>query len=552
MSTPWVVASFCISAFALGTRTGNPACWVRYEGPLGQSVCLPQSEVLSSGPFRSLCGEFSGRWKARENHQSREVQQEFVAVSLPMEAASRWDSARWRVERLRDKLSERIRPADDFGLVRSLFLGEEMPNPPISVLRLWGILHFLHSSGIHLFALWSAILWGSKRLACRFRLSITWMRPLGVGLALSICLSAWFLSGAPGTWLRTSLVLGLGETGSHLGFRWKRPVLALLGFLALVAFGRSVGFSGIGITVLWVLVLSMGESWFWMGSLLGILISCAQVGLVPVLAPLWNTLELTILVPLIYPLFILASLGVAFGQENAGAFLENLAHFVTRALDLMARLELDLPSLWLVPRPTLAAAAFGALVLCSMRIRVRPSAIAAAVLVGLLIRIMLPHAVPLKIEQLDVGQGDAALIRSGSGDFGLIDTGSSRLVSDASWIRTLAVRGVQAIPWVALTHLDEDHSGGLRRLALLYPIQSVEASQGELLSQRGVRYQQALLPEGIVLRDWVAGEIPFPVHAPSSDHGHGNNANMGAVLIPLPGGGFYLSAGDADGMQERP
>ena len=162
-----------------------------------------------------------------------------------------------------------------------------------------------------------------------------------------------------------------------------------------------------------------------------------------------------------------------------------------------------------------------------------------------------------QVEQLDVGQGDAALVFGGPRKIGLIDTGSEKSLSDDQWIQIFAERQVHEISWIALTHLDEDHAGGLKRLSRLIPIHCAVTPFEELSTERGNSYQEAL--PGVRLRSWSSGCVPYPslTLQPStplrSPKGHAHstrNSNMGVVWVPLSEGGFYLSAGDAGASDE--
>jgi competence protein ComEC len=66
----------------------------------------------------------------------------------------------------------------------------------------------------------------------------------------------------------------------------------------------------------------------------------------------------------------------------------------------------------------------------------------------------------LRVDFLDVGQGDSALIRSASGKTVLIDGGPSE--ASARVDSFLNERGVQTLDLVLLTHRHADHLGGLR------------------------------------------------------------------------------------------
>jgi competence protein ComEC len=154
------------------------------------------------------------------------------------------------------------------------------------------------------------------------------------------------------------------------------------------------------------------------------------------------------------------------------------------------------------------------------------------------------------VTQLDVGQGDSALVQA-RGGAGLIDTGSERALGDDAWIRLLARRGVIRLKWVALTHIDEDHSGGLLRLARVLPIDCAATSRAELKTDRGQRMQRELKALGVRLMPWESGCVPYPVLGPPRNlRARGGNARMSAVLIPMEDGTRYLSMGDSDRDQE--
>jgi competence protein ComEC len=184
-----------------------------------------------------------------------------------------------------------------------------------------------------------------------------------------------------------------------------------------------------------------------------------------------------------------------------------------------------------------------------------------------------------QVEQLDVGQGDAAWVetlgaRGGARSLGMIDAGSERALSDRAWLEVMIRRGTRRLDWVALTHLDEDHAGGLKRIALLVEIGCVATAREQLESERGRALIDELERRGVRVTDWDGACVPYPVLGPGSGLGSGSasepggparrgrrlgrkqgesskaNGLMSAILVPLQGGGFYLSAGDADVRDE--
>lgn len=80
--------------------------------------------------------------------------------------------------------------------------------------------------------------------------------------------------------------------------------------------------------------------------------------------------------------------------------------------------------------------------------------------------------VPAQIVMLDVGQGDALLIRDGLTSV-LIDTGSSGALTEA-----LARNYIWHLDAVLLTHLHDDHTGGLKDLTQAFSVDSVYVAGG--------------------------------------------------------------------------
>jgi len=81
----------------------------------------------------------------------------------------------------------------------------------------------------------------------------------------------------------------------------------------------------------------------------------------------------------------------------------------------------------------------------------------------------------LKVSFIDVGQGDAILIRSPEGLFGLIDGGEQ----DSGVIEYLHNQGVQSFDLVIATHPHSDHIGGLVEVLKTFPTARV-VTNGEM------------------------------------------------------------------------
>jgi hypothetical protein len=132
------------------------------------------------------------------------------------------------------------------------------------------------------------------------------------------------------------------------------------------------------------------------------------------------------------------------------------------------------------------------------------------------------------VTQLDVGQGDAALLCDHSGirtRCGLVDTGSARALQAMDWMRLLAREEVDTLEFVTLTHRDEDHRGGLSSLRRVVP---------------GVRVVETAEASPIPAFSIPCAEKGISGHAEKR-----RNCPMLAFAAPLRGGGLYLNLGDS-------
>jgi competence protein ComEC len=150
-----------------------------------------------------------------------------------------------------------------------------------------------------------------------------------------------------------------------------------------------------------------------------------------------------------------------------------------------------------------------------------------------------------EVVQLDVGQGDAALVswnEGGRSRIAAIDVGSARATDPSQWIRALARRGATQLDAVVLTHLDEDHSGVLAQLLPWIRIRCVILPP-TLAPDDAWPVRRLLAERGIPVGHEASSCFPFPWQF--TIHDSGPNGVMGGVLVPLRDGGAYLNLGDA-------
>src|ERR1035438_7728214 len=80
-------------------------------------------------------------------------------------------------------------------------------------------------------------------------------------------------------------------------------------------------------------------------------------------------------------------------------------------------------------------------------------------------------ATTLSLEAVDIGQGDALLLRVPGGEATLIDTGPGPWTG-RRLARVLSRRGVREPVHLVLTHAHGDHAGGWATLSRLWPLAS--------------------------------------------------------------------------------
>ncbi|TYP78052.1 ComEC/Rec2 family competence protein [Paenibacillus methanolicus] len=187
---------------------------------------------------------------------------------------------------------------------------------------------------------------------------------------------------------------------------------------------------------------------------------------------------------------------------------------------------------------------------------------------------------------LDVGQGDAVLIRAASGKHVLVDGGGTvRFGREGeSWrerrdpyevgrktvVPLLYKRGVRELDLLVISHLDSDHIGGLKAVANSVPIKAVlwngtlkESDDAMSLMQELERldiplYRAALnseltLDSASSIRI-VGGAVEGTAHLAKTEDGipmaEEQNGHSVAMVVRLHGRSFLL-AGDADAEQEK-
>ncbi len=152
----------------------------------------------------------------------------------------------------------------------------------------------------------------------------------------------------------------------------------------------------------------------------------------------------------------------------------------------------------------------------------------------------------------DVGQGDATLIRTPSGDI-LIDAGTES--SETQLCLRLEQLGVRSLRLAIFTHADEDHIGGADAVLSQFPAEEIwlsgapmenEAATLLLRSAQATNAEVCTVGAGKLLQ---LGELAVSVLAPFGDLSDGGNENS-LVLRIQHGEVTAIFTGDADSKAE--
>jgi competence protein ComEC len=159
----------------------------------------------------------------------------------------------------------------------------------------------------------------------------------------------------------------------------------------------------------------------------------------------------------------------------------------------------------------------------------------------------------LSLESVDVGQGDALILRAPGGDATVVDTGTGPWAA-RRLVRVLSRRGVREPVHLILTHAHGDHAGGWSTLARLWPLSStaVPVTSYDEDPWSFWRPQGAAEPMGLLRGDaWEHGTARFSVRWPTAPFALPDE-NMVSVVLRVQWQDRELwLMGDALAIQER-
>jgi beta-lactamase superfamily II metal-dependent hydrolase len=160
----------------------------------------------------------------------------------------------------------------------------------------------------------------------------------------------------------------------------------------------------------------------------------------------------------------------------------------------------------------------------------------------------------LTVAFLDVGQGDATLIRSPNGQIMLIDGGRSVSLASQVIIPQLTAWGAQQVDVLVVTHPDADHISGLVGVLEQYPVKIVALTGQVHPTQIYERLLTDVRNLGLkAIRTRTGTIIPFDeavkleVLSPDDQFVNSDDTNDASIVIKLSyGQTSFLFTGDAE------
>jgi competence protein ComEC len=272
-------------------------------------------------------------------------------------------------------------------------------------------------------------------------------------------------------------------------------------------------------------------------------------------APWWGILANLLVLPLVAlltPICLLMILVPLPGlTQGAGAILTWMGDRLVPALTGIAPLATGILWPWLL-------LALGWLALAHLQGQLRRTRALTVGLLGLSLGLLASRGTgrspaTLSLEAVDVGQGDALLLRVPGGDATLLDTGLSPWTG-RRLARVLSRRGVREPVHLILTHPHGDHAGGWATLARIWPLASTAVPVTAQDEDPWAPYRPlgGGDPVGLLRGDaWSRGQAVFSVRWPPRPFALPDANMVSAVLRVTWQDRELWLMGDALAVQER-
>ena len=381
---------------------------------------------------------------------------------------------------IRERLKERVRhvfPEDVRGAVSSMLIGDKsmLDERTKAIFRIGGVSHMLVISGLHVTLLAEGVCRILRWLRFPVRSNGRW-KPAGMGDVACVLISMVmliFYAGITGFSVSTTravIMYGL-VLGARLMHRtYDLPTaMSFAMLLLLLENPMYLLYSGFQLSFLAVLGIHLvqGRGRVMSGVIL-MLVTLPIVLRCFYEVPLFGTLINLIVIPCMPVLLGLALPGIILG----GVFAYP-AVLITRGLLMLLGATAAVPfSSVILGRPGELQTGFYVIILILfLYLSGRAGTIKRRSAVCLLIPVMLYvigfHArTGLEVHFLDVGQGDCIVIEGDDGTNIAVDGGSTSVFDVGSYriLPFLKSEGIRRLDYMVLTHMDEDHIGGMRQV----------------------------------------------------------------------------------------
>lgn len=520
--------------------------------PFGSSLRVKAYLARSSG-FANRLPVPPGPWRIRV--KSRELME---LEEPPGPVARLSSSVRGRVERA---YREGGPESPGKALARALVLGDAsgFPLEWKRGLRVTGLYHLLSVSGVHV-ALVAGAVWLLGGWFPRALRLVLMLAAIGLYLLLVGPLPALVRAAVMG-FLAVTALLAERPPGAVNALGWAVILLVLdrPDVVQDVAFQLTVSATAGLLLVAPPLALRWSRLPRWLSSSLAASVG-AQLLTIPLALPRFHLLS-----PLA-PLFNLPAVpwtGIALGASLLWTGLAlvspSMAGTLLPVLDFLAA-PFSWPArtgaaVWLpVPMVMTALGASMLALFLGLLLFVRPRlAVTGLAVVGLFLSCGPSPERGVELAMIDVGQGDAILVRDGERAV-LVDGGGWRTgdLGGRVLLPALLSEGVSRLDAIVMTHPDLDHCGGLVDIAAYLPVREVwmgpgwgeEGCAGRLASLPGIRVRRLWAGEKASLGRWT-----FRVLHPEPDEDRGSNERSLVLRAEALGRSFLLT-GDIESWAE--
>ncbi|MFO8148835.1 MAG: ComEC/Rec2 family competence protein [Trueperaceae bacterium] len=451
---------------------------------------------------------------------------------------------------------------DDLGPLREAFAAS-------------GLAHVLALSGLHVGLLAAVLTWavgGVGRLRSAWVVAVLLGYVAVVGPSPAVVRATAMVAAAL---LGRAFGVGGAGWGSHLSLAAAASLLARPGWLGDLGFQLSY-LSVLGMGLAAAPLAARGGAWggragAWVRGAVAVGVTAqwatgslvaSSFGAVPLVAPLANLVAVP-LASLLVPLGFLAGLAGLL-HEGAAELVNRLTGPVAAALLRLAELASRAPAL---PWGEVSAVGHAAFALGSVALvaglrgawRGR-RALTVAWAAGMVTVVVPPAWGTPDLIALDVGQGDAVVVRLARGQAVLVDGGGTPFsdfdVGARTVVPALRALGIGALPLVVATHADADHMEGLTAVLRSFPVgallighpaeeRTVFVELMRAAAERGVPVVQARRGETYRVGS-LDLDVLHPTHAASGEP----NEDAVGLLVRWRGAPWALLLGDAPAAVE--